>query len=383
MVDLLSLACAGLTGIGLAQAAGGWLALRRFVRRPAAAPVTRPPVTVLKPLYGDEPLLEEALSSLCAQDYPGLQVVFGVQDPTDPALRVLRRLRARFPALDMEVVVDAALHGSNRKVGNLINMLPAAKHDLLVIADSDIHAAPGYVDDLVAALAQPGVGLVTTLYVGRPATETLSAQLGAAYINHAFLPGALLARAMGREDCLGATMALTRETLARVGGLPALADHLADDAILGQLVRAQGLSVALARTVPETTVAETQVPALFQHELRWARTVQSLVPAAFVASVVQYPLFWAVLTLGVSGGEGWAWALFAGSWLARGVIANGTDRLLRVASPLTIWCLPFRDLLSVTVMLASYGSDRVAWRGHEHRVTSPSFTKPGLAPGEG
>ena len=106
-------------------------------------------MTVLKPLYGDEPLLEEALASLCAQDYPAFQVVFGVQSAADPALAVLHRLRARFPALDMAVVIDPARHGSNHKVSNLINMLPSARHDVLVVADSDVHAPPGY-------LRQPG-----------------------------------------------------------------------------------------------------------------------------------------------------------------------------------------------------------------------------------
>ena len=128
------------------------------------------PVTVLKPLHGDEPLLEEALASVCRQDYPTWQVVFGVQDPADTALPVVRRLQARFPDCDIAVVVDPTTHGRNRKVANLINMLPAAKHDVLVIADSDVHVAPDWLRRLVAALEAPGVGLVTTIYTGLPAT---------------------------------------------------------------------------------------------------------------------------------------------------------------------------------------------------------------------
>ena len=110
------------------------------------------PVTVLKPLHGDEPLLEEALASVCRQDYPTWQVVFGVQDAADTALPVVRRLQARFPDCDIAVVVDPTPHGPNRKVANLINMLPAAKHDVLVIADSDVHVAPDWLRRLVAAL---------------------------------------------------------------------------------------------------------------------------------------------------------------------------------------------------------------------------------------
>lgn len=378
LMEFAAITSAGITMGGAAQCLAGWGALRHFRSRTAMAATVLPPVTILKPLHGDEPMLEEALASCFEQDYPAFQLVFGLQDPEDPALIVLDRLRKRFPGVAVDVVVDRTSHGLNRKVGNLINMMPHATHDVLVIADSDMHVAPDYLRQLVAALQQPGVGLVTTLYAGLAATDTLTARLGAAQINHAFLPGALLARVMGRQDCLGATMALTRETLERVGGLRALSNHLADDAILGQLVRAEGMGVTLAATVPATTVPETHMPALFEHELRWARTVKSLVPVEFAVSSMQYPLFWAALTVGVAGGEAWAWWLFGLTWLVRGLAALAIDRDLRVASPLTIWCLPFRDLLSMTVVLASYRTRRVAWRGQIMLATRPS-----LAPGEG
>jgi ceramide glucosyltransferase len=278
----------------------------------------------------------------------------------------------------MDVVVDPTSHGLNRKIGNLINMLPHARNEVLVIADSDMHVAPDYLRSLVATLQQPGTGLATTLYSGLPASGTVTSRMGASNINHSFLPGALLARALGRQDCLGATMALTREMLESAGGLRALSNHLADDAVLGRLVQARGLKVALAATVPATTVPETEMPALFQHELRWARTVKSLAPVGFVLSTIQFPLFWAALTVGVSGGSRWAWLLFITAWLVRALVATAIDRNLKVASALTIWCLPLRDLLSMTVILASYRTRRVAWRGQTMLAT-----RPGLAPGEG
>ena len=377
MLDLLAMGAAGLTAAGLAQSSAGWLAVERFARRAAAVPARRPPVTILKPLHGDEPLLEEALASFCAQDYPEFQIVFGLQDPADPALAVLARLRQRFPALDMAVVVDPTPHGVNRKVANLINMAPRIRHDVLVIADSDIHVAPGYLTELVAALMAPGVGLATTLYAGLPFGRTLTARLGAEQINHAFLPGALMARGLGRQDCLGATMALRRDTLDSIGGLPALANHLADDAVLGRLVKARGLTVALAGTVPATTVAEARLPELFEHELRWARTIRSLAAVGFVMSSVQYPLFWSALAVGLSGGAVWAWLAFALAWLVRGAAGRGIDRALGLARSAGLWCLPFRDLMSIAIMLASYRTNQVAWRGQILRTEGP-----GLVPGK-
>jgi ceramide glucosyltransferase len=289
MVSILALLPALLSVGGIAQAVAGAVVVRRFTRRPRMPTLALPPVTILKPLHGNEPRLEDALLSTCAQEYPEFQIVFGVQRPDDSALPVLDRLRARFPNRDIAVVVDPSRHGSNPKIGNLINMLPAAKHDLLMIADSDLHVAPDWLERVAAALEVPGTGLACTLYAGTPATGALAERLAATQISHTFLPGALLARALGRQDCLGATMALRRETLAAIGGLEALADHLADDNVLGRLVQAQGLKVVLADTVPATTVPEATFGALWRHELRWARTIRALAPGPFAASVLQYP----------------------------------------------------------------------------------------------
>ena len=364
----LAVFTAALAGASLLQTVAGYLAVRRFASTPAPEPPVRPPITILKPLHGAEPMLEQALASVCTQRYPAYQVVFGVQNATDPALGVVQHLRARFPGCDIAAVVEPTAHGENRKIGNLINMLPAAKHDVLVIADSDVHCAADFLDRVAATLALPGTGLVTTLYVGLAAVPSLAGRLGATWITHNFLPGALLARTLGRQDCLGATMTLRRETLASIGGLEALADHLADDHVLGRLVRERGLAVRLAATVPATTVGEATLSALFRHELRWARTIRSLVPVSFLLSALQYPLFWAALAVGLSAGGYWAPALFVLAWVLRAAAARGIDAALGLAraglaTPAPIWLLPVRDLMSVFVLLASYASDRVEWRG--------------------
>ncbi len=354
-------------GLGLVWA--GALLVRRFAAEPSPEPRVLPGISVLKPLYRDEPLLEQALASVCAQDYPRFQVVFGVQDPADPALDAVRRVRARFPEADIAVVVDDSAPGRNRKVANLTNMLPAARHDVLVIADSDVHAAPDYLRRLAAALEPAGSGMATTLYVGLPASHTLAAGLGTSAITHGFLPGALLARALGRQDALGATMALRRETLAAAGGFAALRDHLADDNLLGRRVRALGLAIRLAATVPATTVAETRIRALFRHELRWGRTIRALAPLSFAGSALQYPLAWALLAVALAGGAAWAIALFLAVWLARAAAARAVDRALGLGPDSGApWRWPLRDLMSVAVLVASYMGDRVEWRGRRMRA---------------
>ena len=387
-MTLLASLFAAASVIGLLQVLVASQLVARFARARRAEPSWRPPVTVLKPLHGGEPLLEDALATICRQDYPQWQVVFGVAEAGDPAVAVVRRLQTRFPACDIALVIDPTLHGRNRKVGNLINMLPAARHDVLAIADSDIHVRPDYLDRLVLALAEPGVGLVTTIYAGLPATKALPAMNGAMQITQGFLPGAIMARAIGRQDCLGATMCLRRRDLVRCGGLRGLVDHLADDNVLGRRILGLGLQVGLADTVPLTTVPEDNYAALFRHELRWARTIRALEPAGFAASAMQYPLAWAMLTVLLSGGELWSGGLLAVAWLLRAAAAIRVDRALAtqwkgqdsaaLAFRCPVWLLPSRDLLSVAVMVASYGGRQVDWRGYGLHADTPDAVQPAV-----
>jgi len=363
--------CAALAVFGVIQSLFGWVAVFRYSRLPPATPVSRPGITVLRPMCGIEPLLEEALVSCFTMDYPDYQIVFGIQDPKDPALAVLERVRNRFPERDVTVVVDSTPHGQNRKVANLINMLPSAKHEILVISDSDIHVPTDYLDSLVGELQKAGTGMVCSLYAGLvPQPGTLFQNLGAMQITHAFLPGVLMSRMMGRQDCLGSTVMITKETLARTGGLGSLSDLLAEDNALGRKVVELGLDIRLSYAVAAATVPENTLHQLWQHETRWTRTIRGLAPYALAASTLQYPLFWALLAMLFTGGEGWALSLVLLCWLARALTSGGVEALLRprmrgLLHPAPLWAYPLRDVLSVTEIVATYGIDNVVWRGHK------------------
>jgi ceramide glucosyltransferase len=356
------------TLIGVLQQFLGTLLIRRFSKTPAVVPAKRPTVSILKPLCGTEPLTEIALESFFLIDYPAFQLVFGVQNPADPVLDIVAMLRARYPERDVAVVVDATLHGSNRKVSNLINMLPAAKYETLVMSDADIHVPPYFLDRIVTALAEPGVGLVTTLYSALPGTPHLATLLGANQINYTFLPGALLARTLGRQDCLGVTMALTRGVLAEVGGLQAVANNLADDQVLGRLVISRGYKLTLAQVIPATTVPEADFRALFRHELRWARTIRHLVPLPYAASVLQISLFWALLAVLGDGGSLAAWALFMLVLILRYVSARQIDAALNLAKSGDAWLFLVRDICSVAIFILCYIGNQVDWRGQVMRA---------------
>jgi ceramide glucosyltransferase len=358
---ILTLLIAVVLLVGWACLAGQALAALRFARRPLPSAVEQPAVSVLKPLHGAEPGLYENLRSFLEQDYPSVQIVLGVNDPKDGALDAARALIGDFPEDDIALVVDRRIRGSNHKVANLENMLPAAHHDILVLADSDMRVDRRYLAAVTAPLGDPGAGIVTCLYKGA-STGGLWSDLGALQINFAFLPNALLADALGLGGgCFGATIALARATLGRIGGFALLRDELADDRRIGDAVRALGLSVILSPYLVEARVCEPSFLALWHHEMRWARTVRGLAPAGFAGSVVTQPLAIALLAA-LAAGFGLTTCIVLGStclvrWTAAGLIA----RVLGLRAE-RLWLLPLRDALSFAVFVASFFGRRVFWR---------------------
>ncbi|MCB8876733.1 bacteriohopanetetrol glucosamine biosynthesis glycosyltransferase HpnI [Acidisoma silvae] len=362
-MTLLADATALFSAAGLVQAGGAWQALKRFNQQPRPHLAERPPVTILKPLKGDEPLLEAALASFCTQSYPHYQVIFGVQDSNDPAIAVVERLQALFPARDITLIIDDTQHTGNRKIANLINMWSAARHDIIVMADSDVHVTPQFLERVVAGLAAPDVGLVTALYTGIASRPGLVGPFGAAQINHIFLPGVMVGRMLGRQDCLGAAVALRRQTLDAIGGLHALLPHLADDFAIGRLVRGTGQRIAMISGIVVTTVAEDSLGALFAHELRWARTIRALEPVTYATTALQFPVFWGFMTVLAAGFTWWSLAFAAVVWLARALFMQAVTRQIG-RGRFSGWLLPAREFFSLSVLFASYLGNRVVWRGN-------------------
>ena len=343
------------------------LAVTRFAGGELPSAAERPAVSVLKPLHGAEPGLYENLGSFADQDYPQRQIVLGVNDPQDGALDAARALVRDFPDGEVALVVDRRIRGSNRKISNLENMLPAARHDILVLADSDMRVDLHYLTAIMAPLSDPRTGVVTCLYKGVP-TGGIWSELGAMHINFGFLPSALVGQALGAgRGCFGATIALSRQTLERIGGLAPLRDELADDHRLGDAVRAQGLAVVLSGYLVEARVSEPSLTALWRHELRWARTVRGITPAAYAGSIITHPLAVAVLAAAFTGFGLTSCGFVAITYLLRWGCAGATAAALGVARG-RLRLLPVRDGLSFAVFIASFFGRRVFWRDEHFRV---------------
>jgi ceramide glucosyltransferase len=343
------------------------LAVTRFARRGLPMAAKRPAVSILKPLHGAEPGLYENLRSFADQDYPARQIVLGVNDPEDGALDAARALIGNYPRGDVTLVVDQRIRGSNRKVSNLENMLPAARHDILVLADSDMRVDRHYLAAVTAPLDDPRTGIVTCLYKGLP-TGGIWSELGAMHINFGFLPSALVGERLGAgHGCFGATIALSRQTLQRIGGFATLRDDLADDHRLGHAVLAEGRAVVLSRYLVEAQVSEPSLTALWRHELRWARTVRGVTPAAYAGTIVTHPLAVAVLAAAFTGFGLTSWGFIAITCMLRWGCARATADTLGVPRA-RFWLLPARDALSFAVFVASFFGRTVFWRDEHFRV---------------
>ena len=346
--------------------------LRKNIRRPHIPSDFTPSVTVFKPICGLEHGMDENLRSFCKQDYPDYQIIFGLHGKEDDAIPVIQKLIADYPQLDLEMVVDTRLYGSNHKVSNLINMFPSAKHEILLVADSDMRVNKNYLHDIVTPFANAANGAVTCLYSGRT-DNGVASKLNAMFINEWFLPSVLISNALKDINyCLGATMAVRREILTDFGGFEVLADYLADDYMLGQMVTERGYKVHLSHTIVENLSYEPNYKSLFLHELRWARTLRVVEPLGFLGTFLTDTLIISCIT-----------ALFAllftqhsflPSWILSITITARILLHLQVKSALdldgrgSLLLIPVRDLISFVIRIVSFTGHSVEWRNHTFSV---------------
>ncbi|WP_298136280.1 bacteriohopanetetrol glucosamine biosynthesis glycosyltransferase HpnI [Acidiferrobacter sp.] len=331
-----------------------------------------PPISLLKPLYREGPRLYECLRSFCSQDYPAYEIVFGVQDAHDPAIAVVRRLQAEFPQRILTLVIDATRRGGNAKVDNLTNMMTAAHHDILVLADADIAVGPDYLRALAGPVQDPAVGIVTCLYKGVPGPGLWS-RVGALFIQDWFVPQVLLAHALGSRDfAFGATIALRRAVLAACGGFEALGSQLADDYVLGARTRALGLRTVLSSYRVDTMVDEAGLRDLAAHELRWLRTIRVINPWGYVFSGVTFGLPLA-LAAAVVAPEDWVWGMAFLALIMRLVLHSRACR--RLEAPRDFGLAPLADVMLCGLWAVGLAGRTVRWRGATLAVGSDGSIK--------
>lgn len=386
-----SIVAAGLAlcGIGF-YALCVWSAHRFLRSRRVQDTPFLPPVSILKPLRGVDPQMYESFRSHCTQDYPEYEIIFGVSDPDDPAVAAVHRLQREFPRCSIRLLVCPQVLGNNRKTSNLVQMLPHAGFDHVLINDSDIFVTPDYLRRVMAPFAQAEVGMVTCPYRGI-AAATLGSKLESLGISTDFIPGVLAARQIegGIRFALGSTLAITRAALETIGGLEPLVDYLADDFELGSRVSKAGMKVVLADVVVETHLPAYSFRDFFQHQLRWARSTRDSRPAGYFGLILTFGLPWAMLSLALDPMAWWGWITLALALSLRASVALevGLGVVHDRAIWRHLWLLPIRDLIAFWVWFWSFADNKVRWRGDvfvlEHGKIHPAeagYPRPITAP---
>ncbi|RFB76416.1 bacteriohopanetetrol glucosamine biosynthesis glycosyltransferase HpnI [Methylovirgula sp. 4M-Z18] len=345
-----------------------WLVSRYGGARTVPLVTTYPSVTILKPLYGAEPNLAANLTSFIQQDYPApIQVIFGVQSQFDKALPIVRSVMDAFPNRDLTLVVNSQRHGENPKISNLINMMPQARSDIILIADSDIGVDAAYVSRVVAELDRPNVGAVTCAYYGA-GYGALWSRLMALAIDSHFLPNVVVGLALKlATPCFGATIALKRETLEMLGGFQAFTDVLADDYAIGEAVRRLGRQVIIPAFLVGHTCSHASFVELVAHEIRWAKTIANVDRAGFLGTGITHVIPLSLTALAIGGATERAALLVAASLLCRYLLLWSVARRFNLTG-IAYWLLPVRDCLSFCVYLASFLPFEVRWKGDRFLV---------------
>ena len=339
-------------------------ALRYHSVRPPAL-TTAVPISVLKPLSGIDDGLEENLRSFFQQDYPNFEILFAVRSPADPAIAVAERLRAQYPHVPSRLIVTGEPPYANAKVYSLDRMLAAARHDLLVMSDSDIHVTPRMLSVIAAEFQDQRLGLATCPYRAVPG-RSFWTTLEAIGLNTEFIAGVLVARMLeGMKFALGPTIVARRATLEGIGGFDAVKDFLAEDYVMGNLAAARGDGVILSSYVIEHHIGAQSFTANLKHRLRWNRSTRRSRPAGYIGQLFTNPLPLALLLCAAQ--PAW-WPVASLTLLLRAAAACATAGVV-LRDPVTArrcFLLPFQDLLGFAMWLAGFFGNTIVWRGRKY-----------------
>jgi ceramide glucosyltransferase len=343
--------------------------IARFGREPESrANDLAPPVSLLVPLHGAEFDLEANLRAFAQQDYPDFQLVLGVARSNDPALPIARRVAAALPDRNIDIDVGEVAGSRNPKIANVLSMMRLVRHKVLILADSDTRVTPNYIRSVTAPLRDPSIGVVTCPFAGVP-DGTFSSKLGAMFMNEQFIPSVLVNRLLGfPQHCLGPTNAIRAEVLAEIGGFDALAPHLADDYMLGNFVATKGMRVVISRHVIHTIVSDSTLAVLWDHELRWHRTIRGVQPAGYAGMFLTYPLPLALMAFLLSPQLGSAVVVVIAA-IARIALQRVSARALGIP-PASVWLILPRDLFGIALWACGLAGRAVRWRGTDLHMES-------------
>lgn len=351
---------------------GYWIAssitvLLFFRRRKFIAIKSFPFISLIKPVCGLEKNIYENLRSACLQDYPNYEVIYAVQSAFDPALPILKKIQAEFLKPKITIVVDEQMVGSNGRLANIHNAAARATGEIFVFSDSDCFLTPDYLHNITGPLCDPHIGVSCTVYRACRA-DTIPEALELLSLNTDFVPSLIFAYGVKiTVACPGASQAIRREVLEKIGGLHQFADHLVEDFELGRKVRQAGLQIQFVPHVVPITVGLDRWQDWWRHQVYWDQNTKAASPSGFFFTILVRGLPFAILYWLFGGAN--AGAVLTITLITRWLTSFGNAMLLKDGDGLkALWLLPVRDLLSLFVWMASWMKRKTIWRGRTFEI---------------
>ena len=327
----------------------------------------RVPISILKPLSGVDEGLETNLRSFFAQQYGEFEILFAVHDAADPAIALVEKLRREFPAVPTQLIISGDPPYPNAKVYSLDRMLEAARHEIVVMGDSDVRVSPRLLETLAREFQAERVGLITCPYRA-VAGRSLWSEMEALFMNTEFLGGVLVARLLnGMDFALGPTIAVRKSALAQIGGFDFLKDYLAEDFVMGNRVAASGWRVLLSSDVIEHRIGSEKFAPNLHHRLRWLRSTRRSRPLGYIGQVFTNPfavglIVWAIVPAWWPALLATALVRAASAWAQAGWVLH---------DPLTRrywWAVLPQDVWNFVIWVAGFFGNTVVWRGRTYYV---------------
>ena len=333
-----------------------------------------PPLSLLKPLHGDEPGLEDNLTTFFEQDYPAYEILFCAASVEDAGICAARRVAARFPHISTRFFFTGEPKYINAKVHSLEVMTAAASYPILVVSDSDVQVDAGYLRAVAMPFSEPAVGGMTCLYRGVAAEGGLWAWLEAVGMSVEMTAGVLVANLLeGMQFALGPTMAVRKECVEKMGGMGTLGDYCSDDYLLGNEVYKQGRRVVLSHHVIDHMIINSGMMDSWKHQARWMKSTRFSRPKGHLGTALTFSMPFALLAWAAGtamGRPALGAALFAWGVLTRWAIAWAAGRrVIGERSLAALYILyPIRDLMGFGFWAASYLSSQIVWRGKIYQL---------------
>lgn len=342
------------------------IAARDYLSQKSAAHGILAPMSVLKPLAGADEGLEANLRSFFAQDFDDFELLFAVREADDPAVPIVEALRREFPRRSVRLIVTGEPPYPNAKVFSLERMLAEARHDLLVMSDSDIRVAPGFLRAVAREFSDPRIALATCPYRAT-AGKSLWSRLEAEGMNTEFLAGLLVARLLeGVKFAVGPTIAARKSALAGIGGLAALKDYLAEDFVMGKFAAEAGFGVILSRNIVGHHIGSEGFRENAAHRLRWARSTRRSRPLGYLGQIFTHTLPIALLILPFR--PTW-WPALLTAAVCRAAAAWATCAWILGTRPRWL-LLILQDFLGFVFWLAGLAGKTIHWRGRRYYLYS-------------